>query len=389
MSGPLRIRFAAVLVLAGLATSPASSNIIDTLLNRTPEEAAPPAPAASAKDECLSRPGKPVDGQHWRYRLDGNRRCWFLGPEQAAASRQRVQHHAIKRRLATSEEDETATRPRKTVVDARAELVRPAPEETLQPRPVPAVKVVDAAPSVPATGASIPAASASVPAAAASIPAAGASSPTAGAAASVPATGAAALVPPPPVLVQPDPSPPEQSNVRRDNVEALLAASPASSEAVSASAPAATTVALAFVTGEERPWWMSRWFGPLLIALGLISLLVATRPFQWVALVTRRVQAPEVEDRLSPISDFESQAHLHHRRHAPAMRNATRQIAEHRRMSRPSGPTNPDITFQEAVRLLTDFDEASVETRRGALTSRHPDFASRSGTRRTYVSRTG
>jgi len=383
MSGPLRIRFAAVFILAGLSTSPASSNIIDTLLNRTPEEAATPAQAkdAAAKDECLSRPGKPVEGQHWRYRLDGSRRCWFLGPEDAATSRQRV-HHTVKRRLAASEEDEAAPRKRKAVVDARAELVRPAPEETLQPRPVTAVKVVDAAPSVPATGTSIPAASASVPAAAPSIPAAGAAT-------SVPATGAAALVPPPPVLVQADPPPSEQSNVRRDNVEALLAASPASSEAVAASTPPLTTVALAVVMDEDAPWWRSRWFGPLLMALGLISLLFATRPFQRVGLITRRVQAPELEDRLSPISDFDSQAHLHHRRHAPAMRNATRQIAEHQRMSRPSGPADPDITFQEAVRLLTDFDAAPVETRRGALTPRRPDFASRPGTSRTSASRTG
>jgi hypothetical protein len=381
MSGPLRVRFAAVLVLAGLSTSPASSNIIDTLLNRTPEEAAPPA-SAPAKDECLSRPGKPVDGQHWRYRLDGSRRCWFLGPEEAAASRQRVHRLTAKRRLVVSEEDEAAPSKRKAVVDARAELIRPAPEETLQPRPVPAVKVVDAASSVPGTGASIPATSASVPAATSSIPAAGA-------AASVPATGAAALVPPPPVLLQPNPPPSEQSNVRRDNVEALLAASPASSEAVAASAPTATTVALALVMDEDRPWWMSSWFGPLLMALGLISLLFATRPFQRIALVTRRVQAPDMEDRLSLISDFDSQAHLHHRRHAPAMRNGTRQIAEHQRMSRPSDPADPDITFQEAVRLLTDFDAAPVETRRGALTPKRPDLAGRSGTTRTYGSRTG
>lgn len=362
MSGPLRFRFAAVLVLAAFSTSPAFANIIDTLLNRTPEEAAPPAPAkdAQAKDECLSRPGKPVDGQHWRYRLDGNRRCWFLGPEEAATSRQRAQRHGIKRRLAASEEDEAAPRKRKAVVDARAELVRPAPEETLQPRSVPAMKVVDAAPSVPATGAA-----ASVSATAAAAP--------------VPATGAAALVPPPPVLAQPDPLPPQRSsapqdsNAPQDNVETLLAASPASSEAVAASAPAVANLAILTVTGEDGPWWTSRWFGPLLMALGLMSLLIAMRPVRTVAQVTRRVRDPEIDDRPGPSSDARSHAHLQRRRPAPAMQQGARQFAERQRMLRASGPADPDISFQEAIRMLTDVDPASVEPRPGPVAKRPRD----------------
>jgi hypothetical protein len=369
MSGPLRFRFAAVLVLAGFSTSPAFANILDTLLNRTPEEAAPPAPAkdAPAKDECLSRPGKPVDGQHWRYRLDGNRRCWFLGAEEAATSRQRVQRHGIKRRLAVSEEEEAAPRKRKAVVDARAELVRPAPEETLQPRPVPAMKVVDAAPSVPATGA---AASVPAPAAAAPVPATGAAAP-------VPATGAAALVPPPPVLAQPDPLPPQRSDAPQDNVESLLAASPASSEAVAVSEPVVANLAIPIVTGEDGPWWTSRWFGPLLMALGLMSLLIAMRPVRTVAQVTRRVRDPEFDDRPGPSSDDRSHAHLQRRRPAPAMPHGARQFAERQRMLRASGPADPDISFQEAIRMLTDVDPASVGQRPGPVAKRPGAYAAR------------
>jgi hypothetical protein len=347
------------------------------LLNRAPEEAPPPVPVkdTQAKDECLARPGKPADGQHWRYRLDGHRRCWFLAPEEIATSRQRVRHHAVKRRLASSEEDETAPRKQRAVVDARAELMRPAPEEALQPTPVPAVKVVDAAPSVPATGAAVPA-------------------PAAGAAVSAPAAGAAALVPPPPVLAKRDRLPSEQPDVRKDdvrndNVETLLAATPASSEAIAVSASPASAVAVPVDIGEDVQWWTSRWIGPLLMALGLMSLVVATRPLQRAALVTRSVRAPEAEERLGRYSDSESQAHLHDRRHAPAMRHGARQIADHQRTSRQSGPANPDMTFQDAIRMLTDFDEASFDARSGALTPRPLDAAPASGKARAYVSRMG
>jgi hypothetical protein len=363
MSGPLRFRTAAVL-LAGLSTSPVSANIIDTLFNRAPEEALAPAPAkdASAKDECLSRPGRPADGQHWMYRLDGHRRCWFSVPEEAAAVRKRVHHHAVKQRFISSEKDEIALRRQKAVVDARAELIRPAAEDALQPRPVPAVKVVDAA-------------------------------------AFVPATGAAALVPSPPVLAKPDQLPlehpnvsrdsdaPQDSNVRQDNVETLLAATAAGSEAVAVSASPAGTVAVPVATGEDVQWWTSRWIGPLLMGLGLMSLLGAARPLRGAALLTRSVRAPEAEDRLSLRSDSDSEAHLHHRRHVPAIRHGTRPIAEHQRKSRPPRPASPDMTFHEAISLLTDFDAASLDARPGALTQKRLDAAPASGKTGAYVSR--
>jgi hypothetical protein len=355
MSGPLRFRTAAALILAGLSTSPASANIIDTLLNRAPEEAAAPAPAkdAPAEDQCLSRPGKPADGQHWMYRLDGHRRCWFLVPEETATVRQRAHHTAVKRRPASKEEDEVTPRKRKAVVDARAELMRPAPEETLQPRPVPAVKVVDAD-------------------------------------ASVPATGAAALVPPPPVLASPDQRTPDQPKAAdpdprqdsQDNVETLLAATPADSETVAVSAPSATPVAVPFATGDNARWWTSKWFGPLLMALGLISLLIAMRP-----LLPRSVRAPEPEDRLNPLLESDSQTHLQHLRQATPMRPGARQIAGHQRRSRPSAAGNPGMTYQEAIRLLAEFDSASVEARPGALTPRRLDAAPVSGKATAYVSR--
>ena len=67
--------------------------LFEALFNRAPEEPPVPAPANdSDNEECLSQPGKPADGQHWVYRLDGHRRCWFLVPEGTATLRQRVHH---------------------------------------------------------------------------------------------------------------------------------------------------------------------------------------------------------------------------------------------------------------------------------------------------------
>ena len=145
MSGPLRCRAAAVFILAGgpllagLPSSPASANFIDTLLNRAPEDAAAPAPVqdtsgkqdasskldALAKDECLSRPGKPVEGQHWMYRLDGHRRCWYPVAQDTATVRMRAHRHAAKRRPAASEEAESAP--------ARGSAHVPAPRPTAPP----------------------------------------------------------------------------------------------------------------------------------------------------------------------------------------------------------------------------------------------------------------
>jgi len=347
MSGPLRFRLAAGLILVGLSTSPASSNPFTALLNLAPQEAAAPAPAkdAPAKEECLPQPGKPADGQHWVYRVDGHRKCWFLVPEQTAAVKKTVR--AAKRRPAAAEENEAALGSRSAVADARAELPRPAPAETPQPTPpAPAFRVVDAAAD----------------------------------AAPVPAMGAAALVPPPPVLAKPDQLKPDDRNPRQDNVkdnlETLFAATPADSDAAAVSMPSATSVAVRiFGTGDDGRWLTAPWIGPLLMALGLVSLLISTWPRRRAVLVAESSRAAEGEGRPGLLrSESASQARPHVRRHTQATPHRGRQTIEDprksQRKSRPSGQRNQDMSFQEAIKALTDIDAISVEARPTTLPPR-------------------
>jgi hypothetical protein len=309
MSWPLRFRFAGVLILAGLSTSPASSNPFTALFNLAPEQAAAPVPAkdAPAKEECLAQPGKPADGQHWVYRVDGHRRCWFLVPEGTAAVKKTV----ARRRLAAAEENEAAPRKRSAVADARAELSRPALVETPQPSPpAPAFKVVDAADAAP-----------------------------------VPATGAAALVPPPPVLSQPDQLKPADPNPRKGNIksdmEALFAATPADSDTVAVSVPPATPVAVPIAeTSDDRPWWTAPWLGPLLMALGLVLLLGPTL-VRRAALVAESLWAGEPEDRAGYLHlESDSQTRPQDRRYPQVTPHRSRQTTEDRRKSRPLGQRN-------------------------------------------------
>ena len=158
MSGHLRFCFAAVVLLAALPTSPASSNPFTDLFNAAPAPVQAAAPA-SAEEECLPRPGKSTAaGQRWVYRFDGHRKCWFQTAQGIATVKKQVRHGAAKPPVAVPEENETAPPKQNAVVDARAELLRSAPPEASQPTPAaPEFKVVDAA-SVPATGpaASVP-----------------------------------------------------------------------------------------------------------------------------------------------------------------------------------------------------------------------------------------
>src|SRR5437879_6344008 len=126
MSGHLRFCFGAFVLLAGFSTAPASSNPFSDLFNVDPQTA--PAPAsAEAERECLPRPGKSmVDGQHWVYRLDGHRRCWFLAAEGITTVKKPVHRHAAKDRVAAPPEEETARHKQEALVDARAELLRSA-----------------------------------------------------------------------------------------------------------------------------------------------------------------------------------------------------------------------------------------------------------------------
>jgi hypothetical protein len=237
MSGHLRFCFAAFVLIPCLSTSPAFSNPFADWFNFAPKQATAPAPA-QAEEECLSRPGKSTTaGQHWVYRYDGRRKCWFQTDEAMAVKKQ-VRHRAAKSRVTASEENDADRRKRKAVVDARAELLRSAPAETSPPTPPASrLKVADAASVVPA--------------------------------------GAAALVPPAPVANGvTDPRTPDSRQV---DVETLLAAAPAASEAVTASVPPAAPVAFPAEAADDGWDSTATWIGMLLMALGLVSVLASSR----------------------------------------------------------------------------------------------------------------
>jgi hypothetical protein len=192
----------------------------------------------------LLRPGKSTaDGQRWVYRLDGHRKCWFLTAEGTATAKKPIHLRAAKHRGAAPEENETARH--KKAVDARAEILRSAPAETSQQTPrSPGVKVVDAT--------------------------------------SVPATGAAALVPPAPIAnLATDQLMPDDPTPRQVDVETLLAAAPAAGDAV-APAPGAFSVPEA---GDDGLGWTATWIGALLMALGLVSVLTSSWTLRRAALL--------------------------------------------------------------------------------------------------------
>lgn len=204
-----------------------------------------PAPAAPAPAEvvCLSQPGKSADGLRWVYRVEGRRRCWFQVAEGAETAKSPVRHRAArdrvaKYRVAMSEENRTAAYKPKPAVDARAELPRSAPEETSRPSPSVPAQVVDASP-VLATG--------------------------------IANRGSPAS------LSKRDRLTADEITLRQVDVEALLAATPAPSDVVAAAA-----VPLALSTAEAGDdGWGSTWLGMLLMALGLLSVLSASRTIRW------------------------------------------------------------------------------------------------------------
>lgn len=130
MSGYWRFCVAAFLLLAGLSTWPAFSNPLTDLFNPAPKEAAAPAPA---REECLLQPGRSTaPGQHWVYRLDGHRKCWFQADEATVAVKKQAHHYGVKQPVIAAEENEAALR-EKTVADARAQLLSAAPADASQP----------------------------------------------------------------------------------------------------------------------------------------------------------------------------------------------------------------------------------------------------------------
>lgn len=245
MSGHLRVCYTAFALLAGLSTSSAFSASLSELFNGGPAT----APArASAEAECLTRPGKSTaDGQHWVYRVEGQRRCWFQVAEGTATVKKLVHQRATKYRVAKyrgamSEENQTAAPERKAMVDARAELPRSAPADASRPSPSVPAQVVDASPVL--------------------------------------ATGIATRASPAP-LSKGDRLKADEITPRQVDVEALLAATPAASDVVAAAAmPLALSTAEA---GDDGRVWT--WLGMLLMVLGLVSVLSASPIIRWDVLL--------------------------------------------------------------------------------------------------------
>ena len=240
MSGHLRFCFAAFLLLAGFSTSPASSNPIAALFNTAPGDATAPAPGnatapAIGEQGCLRQPGKATNGQHWVYRLDGPRKCWFQVAERSATVKKLVHDYAAKQRVVAPEENEAAQRkPNAVVGDARAE----PPETSQLAPPVRELKVVHAD--------------------------------------SLIAAGAAALVPRAPVVAKPatEQLAPDYPKQRPVDVEPPLETAPSANDTIASYVPAATSVAVPIAEAdEEKRGWRETWLGVLLIALGLISLM--------------------------------------------------------------------------------------------------------------------
>ncbi|MGY8664555.1 hypothetical protein Q3C01_19690 [Bradyrhizobium sp. UFLA05-109] len=202
-----------------------------------------------AEEECLLRPGKSVaEGQHWVYRFEGRRKCWFQAAEGTATVKKPAQHGAAKPRVAAPEEKETAARKRQAVADARAELQRSVPPDTSRPSPSAPEQVADASPVL-----------------------------------------AAGIAPP---LVSPVRAPnreedrltPDHTTPRQVDVEALLAAAPVAGDLIAASAPLAMPVAFPTTeAGDDGRVWT--WLGTLLMALGLVSVLSASRTIRWAVLL--------------------------------------------------------------------------------------------------------
>jgi hypothetical protein len=237
MSGHLRFCFAAVVLLAALPTSPASSNPFAGFFNAAPAPAPATAPAA-AEEECLPRPGKSTTaGQRWVYRLDGHRKCWFQTAQGIATVKKQVRPSAAKPPVAGPEENEAAPRKQNAVVDARAELLRSAPAEASQPIGLaPEFKVVDAASAL--------------------------------------ATGPAAFGPLGSVeKLATDQLAPDHATPRVVDVKTRVVAAPAPSDAVAAPVPLAPVTFPVAEAADDGQGWMATLLGALLIALGLVSVL--------------------------------------------------------------------------------------------------------------------
>jgi hypothetical protein len=242
MSGHWRFCVAAFLLCAGFSAAPAFSNPLTDLFDFAPKEAAAPAPA---QEECLLQPGKSAGpGQHWVYRLEGHRKCWFAADQATISAKRQIRQHAAKRLVRAPEKSEAAPA-EKTVLDARAQLLSAAPDTVQSTASAP--KVVDTA-SVPPNDTAVTAA---------------------------------------PIATDPrvDQFRPEQARRRPAEVEMLLATEPSANDAVDASVPPAisgapsvlarpmrTAPSIPEADEGDREWLPIR-AGIMLIALGFIFLI--------------------------------------------------------------------------------------------------------------------
>lgn len=267
MSGHVRFGFVLFLVVAGLST-PATANAITDFFtpNPAPEAASPPAaPTVPAQDDCLSRPGESTAaGQHWVYRYDGHRKCWFQAAADSALARRAARRHVARRHAAAADDNAPAPRKAKAVEDARDEMVSSAatqPPQVAPSAPAPAETPQQPTPSEPKLTIvrTIPVHLAD---AAAQVPPA-----------PVPATAGAGQ----PASSQPASDHPTsaQSAPPQVDVEKLLAEAPAANDEVASRHPATPVTAPAAAT-DSRGGWTTNWLGLLLMALGCAALLSAS-----------------------------------------------------------------------------------------------------------------
>ncbi|UQR60288.1 hypothetical protein LRP30_25100 [Bradyrhizobium sp. C-145] len=233
MSGHLRYYLVSLGLVGVLSGTPAFSNPFAELFNITPRE---PAPISPAQSECLGRPGNSTpDGQHWVYRMDGHRKCWFLG-EGLATVKKPIRRRAAKDHVASLDENGTVRRSRSAVVEARAELLRSAPAEGSQP--LPEIKVADAASEL----GTVPASTSAAP---------------------IPEFNSRLLTP-------------EHSMPSQVDVEQLLAVVPVANDAVPSPDPMVPGLRSGEMRDEARSW-TATWLGVLLMTLGGLSVLSSSR----------------------------------------------------------------------------------------------------------------
>ncbi|MDN5005673.1 hypothetical protein ACFQZO_33005 [Bradyrhizobium sp. GCM10027634] len=236
MSGSLRLCFASLALVEILSAAPASSNPLADIFNSA---ASQPAATSPPQAECVRRPGNsPPVGQHWVYRMDGHRKCWFL-TEGIAKVKTTSPRRVVKNAIAGLDENRTASSRQSAVVDVRAKWLRSAPPERSQPRR-PEVTLADAAPDPGATTALMS------------------------------VTIIAEQSPRPTLSV---------SSHDQVDVEQLLAAAPAN-ETLTSTEPPTMPIDVLMLTEEARnnaPSRTATWLGLFLVMLGTLSLLSSSR----------------------------------------------------------------------------------------------------------------